>query len=205
MAISTYTELVNSLTNWLDRSDLASFLPDFIALTEARFHRDLRIRPMQATASDTTTQSVATLALPTGFIEMRSLYIDGDPKTPLPYVSSFHKDGTYGGSQTAKPKMFTIVGSNIVFAPTPDSAYTVYVDYWKTFDALTTSNATNWMITNAPDVYLFGALAEAAPFIKDDARAVYWATRYQSAIESLQTSHADTGSTGMAIRAAVNY
>ena len=47
MAISTYVELQTAVANWLDRDDMSARIPEFIALTEARFNRILRIRAME--------------------------------------------------------------------------------------------------------------------------------------------------------------
>ena len=47
MALSTYDELRDSIANWADRADLAQFIPDFVALCEARFNRELRLRSME--------------------------------------------------------------------------------------------------------------------------------------------------------------
>ena len=44
MALSTYTELKASVADWLNRTDLTSVIPDFIALAEAQIERTLRTR-----------------------------------------------------------------------------------------------------------------------------------------------------------------
>src|SRR5688500_1318788 len=46
MAISTYTELQTAVANWLDRTDIAARVPEFIALAEAQMNRRLRVRQM---------------------------------------------------------------------------------------------------------------------------------------------------------------
>jgi hypothetical protein len=50
------------------------------------------------------------------------------------------------------------------------------------------------LLTAAPDVYLYGALLQAAPYLKDDARISTWATLYTSAMEDLQVAD-DRGAT----------
>ena len=42
MSITTYAELKTAIASWLNRDDLTSVIPDFIALTEAALNRDLR-------------------------------------------------------------------------------------------------------------------------------------------------------------------
>ena len=48
MTISTYSELQTAAGNWLNRSDLTSRLPEFIALAESRFNRILNVPEMEA-------------------------------------------------------------------------------------------------------------------------------------------------------------
>ena len=74
MAISTYTELKASIANWLNRSDLSDEIADdFIKLTEADYNAKLRIRQMEQI--DTVTIDAETVAVPSGFIAVRSFYI----------------------------------------------------------------------------------------------------------------------------------
>lgn len=47
MAITTFSELKTGIANWLERDDLTSRIPEFIALAEARHRREIRIRQMQ--------------------------------------------------------------------------------------------------------------------------------------------------------------
>ena len=42
------------------------------------------------------------------------------------------------------------------------------------------------MLTNNPDVYLYGSLMEAEPFLMNDARVQLWATAFKQAIADLQ-------------------
>ena len=73
MALTTFAGLKSSIADWLNRSDLTTQIPDFIALAEADFNAKLRIRQMEqidAITIDSETESV-----PTGFIGVRSLYI----------------------------------------------------------------------------------------------------------------------------------
>jgi hypothetical protein len=47
------------------------------------------------------------------------------------------------------------------------------------------SNSTNWLLTLAPDLYLYGALMEASPYIKNDPRIQVWGTLMASALNDL--------------------
>ena len=45
---------------------------------------------------------------------------------------------------------------------------------------------TNWVLTSHPDVYLFGSLYQAAPYLKDDERVPVWESRYRSALDQIR-------------------
>ena len=65
------------------------------------------------------------------------------------------------------------------------------------------STPTNWLLTYHPSLYLFATLAEAAPFLQDDARAALWEGKYASDVARLQISD-DAGQfsgSGLRVRA----
>ena len=200
MAISNYSELNTAVANWLDRDDLTDRIPEFIALAEARFNRLLRIRAMETKQTASTVADQRNLALPTNFIQMRNLQINTSPVTSLEYVTPEMYDRLYGGSDTGTPKAYTILADEIQLGPIPASVQTIEMLFYKRFDALTSSASTNWMITNAPDVYLYGCLLEAEPFIMNDPRVQLWATAFQQSIADIQDQDNKDRHSGSALR-----
>lgn len=201
MAISNYSELQTAVANWLDRDDLAARIPEFIVLCEARFNRSLRIRAMETLdISVDTVGGTSTVALPTGYVQMRDISLITSPITQLQYVTPEIMNRLNAGSLTGKPETYTIIADNILFGPTPDSAYDISMLYYKTFDALTDAAPTNWVITNAPDVYLYGTLLEAEPFLMNDQRVQLWATALTQSITTLQEQDNKDRHSGSALR-----
>ena len=187
MSIANYTELQTAVANWLDRDDLAARIPEFISLCEARFNRTLRLRAMETL--DTTVSTVggtSTIALPTGYVQMRDFHLTTSPLTQLQYLAPEMMVRLNAGSLQGKPLTYTIIADTIRLGPTPDSAYTTSMLYYKTFDALSGIAPTNWVIINAPDVYLYGTLLEAEPFLMNDARTQLWAQALKESINTLQ-------------------
>ena len=200
MAISTYSELNTAVANWLDRDDLTDRIPEFIALCEARFNRLLRIRAMEYKQTASTVAGQRNLALPTGFIQMRNLQINASPIVPMQYVTPEIYDRLYGSASTGTPQMYTIIADEIQLGPTPASVQTIEMLFYKKFDALSALATTNWMITNAPDVYLYGCLLEAEPFIMNDPRVQLWATAFKQAITDMQEQDNKDRHSGSALR-----
>jgi len=187
MAIGTFAELKVAAANWLDRSDLTDRIPEFISLAEARFNRILRIRDMETVSTAiSTVEGTREYDLPTGFVQMKEFHLTTDPLTPLSYITPEMMTRIQAGSTKAKPEVFTIIADKVRLGPNPDAVYTTSMLYYKTFTALSASNTTSDMLTNNPDVYLYGTLLEAEPFIMNDERVALWATAFKQAIDDIQ-------------------
>lgn len=188
MAISTYAELKTAVANWLERDDLTSRVPEFIALAENRIARDkrIRIRSMETT-TDLTISSQET-ALPTGFLGARRLYLEGNPKIRVEFLppEDFWIRGL--ANQSGQPEFFTIEGDSLVVGPSPDTTYTGKLLYWQKFTAFSADADTNWLLTEATGLYLYGALLEASPFLGDDERIMTWATLFDELADNVRLS-----------------
>jgi hypothetical protein len=186
MALNNYSNLQTSIANFLARDDLTTEIVDFVALTEADFNRRLRIRAMENSSSFTIDSETETL--PTGFLQARSFVIPTNPKTALQFMTPFHQAETQGSSETGKPRAYSIEGTNFRFSPTPDATYTATLVFYKAFDALSVSVATNHILTNHPDVYLYGALYFASTFIRgmDGQTVGQFKAQYESALQQVE-------------------
>jgi hypothetical protein len=178
MSITTYNELLTALDNWLGTAALTSRTPEFITLAEADIWGRLRIRQMEA--STDLGVSSQTVALPSDFLEPRRLYLDGNPVAPIDYVPPLDFWRRYMSTDTSKPQAFTIEGDNLVFGPSPDSTYTGKILYYAQPSAL--SDAVNTTFTRNPDLWLYGALVQAAPYLENDERIPTWKAFYEQAL-----------------------
>ena len=196
MAISQYSELVTAVQNHLERSSESSArIAEWVAITQSYMHygdgagmnrmEPLRISAME-TAADLSITS-GTASLPTGHLETRRIYLDTDPKRFLKLVSPEKLYSTWASSITGEPLAFCVENGSYVFAPAPDGTYTGKCLYYKTFDALSLDADTDWVLTNAPQVYLWGTLSEAYDYHQDQANADRMRARFWAAIQSLNT------------------
>lgn len=167
MAITTYAELVTAVENWITRTDLGSRIPEFIALAEGVANRELDTRQMYART--TMTIDAISEAVPTGFDGVRGFRLETTPVVPLTFVRVDDFDDTFEAARegTGQPVYYTITGDTFLFSPTPDSSYTATLVYRKKLTGLSASSTTNWLLTEAPDIYLHGALAFAYQYIED--------------------------------------
>ena len=199
MALTTYTELKTSIGDWLNRSDLTTAIPDFISLAEAQIERTLRTRQMIVRANASFDAQYG--AVPSDFLETKSLKLTStNPETPLQFLSIDALDNEMTKyTASGKPKFFGVVGGQFRIVPTPDSNYTTELTYYAKLTKLSSSVATNWLLTSNPDIYLYGALLQAAPYLQDDARIQTWATLYERALNDSQTADDRSASSGGAL------
>lgn len=183
MALATYTDLQAAVASWLARSDLTTPIPDFIALAEAKLNRLLRCRQMEQRSTATATEY---MELPTGFLELRNIQLNTSPKTALELVSPDEIDRDYSAA-TGKPLVYCLLANQIQLGPAPDSTYTVEIDYYEVIPPLA-SNSTNWLLTAAPDIYLYGSLLEASIYLIDDPRVPGWNAAYTQVLQQLQSA-----------------
>lgn len=183
MAIGTYAELQSAIAGWLHRSDLATQARDFIALAESRLNRLLRLRVMESGEALTASINSRTVALPAGIIEPLALWLEeSSGRTELRFYPASILPVT---TSTGEPEYWTVDGANIAFERPADQAYSLTLHMLKAF-ALSDALPTNWLLTNHPDLYLYGALIESAPYIRDDNRTALWQERFDRALSEVQ-------------------
>lgn len=192
MAFTTYTELKSTIADYLARDDLDTKIPDFIRLAEQRLRRDLRIRQMLKVATADTTADDSTVSLPSDFLAMKDLHLDTNPVRVLQFQNTSNFFRNARTTDKGVPTMYTLLGSEFQFAPYPDATYTLRMVYYHKPDFLSDSNASNLFLANCPDLLLYGALAEAEPYLMNDERIATWASLYDRGLASLRASDDDS-------------
>lgn len=191
--IVDYASLQSAVTEYLARDQdttLIARIPTFIQLSEAKFNRSLMVRQMEQRSTaliDITQPEPEFIALPNDFQSMRRIRLSSVTGKPrLEFMSGAQMDDYRYCTQdvATQPKYFTIFGDEIEVCPQPDQNYTVEMIYRQNIPALA-SNSTNWLLTLAPDLYLYGALLESAPYIKEDSRIQTWGLGFTTALSDL--------------------
>jgi hypothetical protein len=186
MAITNYSQLVKAVVSWSHREDLLELIPDFIMLAEDAMYNNemqsLKLRSMEFTS--TTTADSKVIALPPNFEFSRStrLTINGGQ---LVYVTP---ESLNSVDVTGQPRSFTIIGDNIEFNRTPDSEYTLQLQYFRKELALTAANTTNNVLTDHPSVYLNGTILEAMIYAQDFDQQQIYRARFYNAIKGANRS-----------------
>lgn len=185
MALNSYSALKSSIADWLNRDDLTATIPDFISLAEAQLERRLPVQ--KRTQRSTATISAQFSSLPSDFVSAKSLVLTStSPVQPLTFLTEDELDAKKAIYRTSgKPLFFCLIGNQIEVLPAPDTSYTVEITYVATLAKLSDSNTSNWLLERHPDVYLYGSLLQAAPYLRDDERVGLWTPLYAQAIEDM--------------------
>jgi hypothetical protein len=197
MAITTYAELKTALGNWLNRADLSDRLPEFIALAEARFRRDLRdwLRfsvSLTNLTGDTllaaTVSEVLGVAMNDGPSGANNYALD--LVTREEYQRFLHADANVGSPTRVFPDFDADAGTTTLRFWPPASASApvanLRVEAVKVLPALSDSQTTNALLREAPDVYLKASLAEAAEYLMHDERVAMWQAEATAGIRGLR-------------------
>jgi hypothetical protein len=194
VSLSTYTELKAAVADWLNRTgqaDLEARAGDFILLFESLFDKQ-DIRHPKAVVRATATISGEYTALPTDFVEMQRLRTTGGSSgwATHRYITPEELEDDKAGNDAAdRPHLFSVVGNEIQIRPySASGTYTLEMVYWAKLTKLGEAQASNWLLAEAPEAYLFGALCEATPFIRDDERVALWTTKRDTAVASLRSA-----------------
>lgn len=147
-AITDYASLVSALSSWAER-DLSTDADEIIGLAEAEFR--IYFGPNYAQETSTTltfTSGVATI--PTGFQRAISMVHSSGAVVEQASYTALQQYNPYG--QSGIPALYAVLGSSIYATPVFDGTCTFAYD--AALVGLTSSNTTNWLVTNAPQAYL---------------------------------------------------
>lgn len=183
----TLSTLKQSIANRLGRNSLSAMLGEFVSYGEARIYngfRDLdvsvdplRIRSMLAV------ESASLSSLPDGFLSVDRITVpDGSGASPaLAYLTPQEFSNLLPGG--GSPRYYTIADGLVQAEGGTPRQFSM--SYYKRFIPLAGDNDTNWLLQNAPQIYLYSALMEAYQHIRDDVHAISAARQYAAAVNAL--------------------
>jgi hypothetical protein len=123
------------------------------------------------------------------FLEAINLQIT-DGMSPLRYITLDEADIVNARKALTAPTFYSLMNGAIELVPPPSQDIEIEMVYYGKIPALSDSNTTNWMLLKAPDVYLYGAMVHAAPYLMDDPRIQVFGQIYLSRVESLNEESA---------------
>jgi hypothetical protein len=189
-----YGELKEALIEYSKRTDITSALADtFLKLAEQRIYFGEMTIPCLRISAMREKVSLATSAKPADFLEAIKIAPDGKPSEPIYYKPMAEMPSSYNA--------YSWDGDELVLST--DKAFPVELTYYKRFTTPALDTDTNWLLTNAPNVYLSAMMVEVARWSMDDAMAAKEAANYASSINALisQDSKAQHSGSRLIMRA----
>jgi hypothetical protein len=197
-----YSELLTNVRNYseVDSNVLSnSVINVFITNVQNKIAREVDLDEQRRYATTTCTANNAFLDVTGpegGFRFARSLQLVGSDGTRT-YLEQ--RDQTFMDEYSPKRSETTGTGQpkywanwdyqTLMLAPTPDQVYTVEMAYIEEPQELDTSNAssTTWISENAPEVLLYGVLAETFSYLKNPQDMQLYEAKYSQALQALAT------------------
>ena len=185
MPITTYAELKTSITDFLNRDDLTTVTPTFISLAEADMQR--RVRHWRQEKRSNANLNSRYSDVPGDFLEVIRFGVTGDNNSTLEMISQSQMldRRMQNGNTSGSPRYYALTAGEIELFPSPSAITSTELYYYSKIDPLSDSTASNWMLANHPDAYLYGSLIHSAPYLADDSRITMWAALYQAAIDAI--------------------
>lgn len=174
----------------------------FIRQAEQRIYNSVQFPSIRKNVTGTTSLGNRYLSAPSDFLAVYSMAVI-DPVTDE-YLFLLNKDVNFireafpSPNDTGKPTHYALFGptttNNIppvitneltfLLGPTPDAAYSIELHYYYYPESITTAaSGQTWLGDNFDSVLLYGAMLEAAAFMKSDADTMKnYTDRYNEAL-----------------------
>ena len=174
-----YAELVSAIKGYAENdfpATAGSFtstnqLNTFIEQAEQRIYNSIQFPAIRKNVTGTTTSGNKYLATPVDFLASYSIaVIDGTGN----YEFLLNKDVNFiraaypSPTDSGTPAYYALFDENtFILGPTPNANYTMELHYYY-YPASIVTAGTSWLGDNFDSVLLYGALLEAAAFMKSD-------------------------------------
>lgn len=184
MAITSYATLASAVAEYNPHSDTGTKVSLWVSLAEARMNREIRVR--QQHKQETGSLAGATVTVPYDFLETVDFRLEttGGGYYELerrPLVDLYARRASV---LSGLPVMFALDGTLLRVSPSPDSTYAYVWTYVSAIPGLESAGV-NWLVTDAPDIYLYATLTEGERFLQNPDGFAFWDSQYQRARDSL--------------------
>lgn len=195
----TYTQLAEAIQNYteVNENTFLANIPNFVQNTETLVNNTVQLPAFRKNVTGETTIDFPYIDLPTDFLSVFSIAVTGYDTTgtitQTPYDYLLQKDVNYireaypSTSTSGQPHYYALFSNEaLLLGPTPDKCYTLEMHYYAYPPSITVAG-TSWLGQNYPSVLLWGALVEAAIYLKSEQDMVtYYQQKYDEALGLLK-------------------
>ena len=189
----TFDSLKTAIQDYQETSEttFVNNLPVFIKEAEERILKNIELPVFRKNVTGTAAADNTYLATPTDFLAPYSLAVISSSEYEYLLFKhvTFIRSYTPNPATTGTPKYYALFDDNtFILAPTPSTNFTFELHYKFRPASLTAGagSGTTWLSENAPDALLYGALVEAATFLKTPEEAARYDQRFAQAVAALK-------------------
>jgi hypothetical protein len=181
----------NDFPTTVDSFTSANQLATFVQQAEQRIYNKIQILALRKNVTGFTTAGNKYLSAPPDWLATFSLAVidpvTGEYEYLLDKDVNFIRQSFPFPAVTGKPQYYSFWDENTFFlGPTPDAAYQMELHYFYYPESIVTAG-TSWLGDNFDSVLLYGALLEAAVFMKSDPDVMTsYTAKYQEALDLLK-------------------
>lgn len=180
LEVANYKDLKDAIKSYLNRDEdeLVDRIETFIALSERKLFRQLRCPSNERLVSISGTGPIT---LPVDYLEAKVIMCDGVPLERVTDLTLLQSQAAAPAPGT--PKQFARIGNLLQVWPMPDEVKNYVLYYWADLSGDLEDDAdTNEILRIAPDIYIYGALLEAEPWLRNDNRIEIWMQMFTGAL-----------------------
>jgi hypothetical protein len=180
-----YTELKAQIQNFSENysSEFESTIPTFVEQAEQRIYNTVELPALRKNVTGNVTANNKYLATPSDYLSTFSLAVvdtDGSYQYLLDKDVNFIREAYPIPTATGLPKFYGQFDNNtFIIGPTPNANYGMELHYFYYPESIVTAG-TSWLGDNFDSVLLYGALVEAATYMKGETDLINQYTKQYS-------------------------
>lgn len=182
----TYAELKALIADYLHRTDLTAKIPGFIGLAEAFLFRELNIKALEISAPGVAVDGLIPLPADCASVGRVTAAYAGVENT-LDYASPA-RQWSAGGV----PLSYTLEEGGLRL-DSEATGYACTIYYTPAITALSDANPSNWLLANAPDLYLAASQLEGARYTQNAEQVALLTGVMPALLDSVQRLTRRTG------------
>jgi len=184
--METRGELRDAIKEYSQRKNIPdSTINSFIELALSKANRMLRIPPLENFSSPIVSTD-GYFEIPSDFLEAKELYVEVNGNKILLERKTINEVDYAYSREGGDPCIFGRLGTRFRIAPWGLENTTVGLYYFNIIPKMVDDQQSNWITKYAPEILLYGGLAELSKYTRDDEGQARWSGQFTEAVNILQ-------------------
>ncbi len=188
--LESYSDLIDTVADYLNRVDLKDNVPTFIRMAETDFDRRVRHPLMMKNVAAQVTEGY--VPLPDDLVETYTIDIPSFTRRAIEFIPAEAYRRMSHAQRNNGVIYCSLEGNQINFlGPPPKDGSVVNLRYYAQVPRLGPLVSSNWLLRKYPDAYLYGTLFQSAVYTGDDNNLSQWAQIISGLIDAIRKANDD--------------